>query len=288
MSSDPAALPSGWKAGPDSVLFVTLDSCRYDTFEAADAPALKAVSRLFRAEAPAHFTYGSHLAMFAGFTPGIARMRAPYLNPKFARLFRLARAGAPGHAPSGFDVEGDDIVSGFRNRGHLTVGSGAMRWFDPETPVSRKLTAGFDRFTYVGPHGDLARQVRWATDQLAEADGREVFLFLNVGETHAPYHHAGAPWEATDNPCRPFQEVDRSAECRVRQRACCEFADRHLAPLLAAFRDSTILLCADHGDCWGEDGLWEHGVSHAMTLTVPLLLRYRGVPIEAHLGLGAD
>ena len=38
-------------------------------------------------------------------------------------------------------------------------------------------------------------------------------------------------------------------------------------------------VCADHGDCWGEDGLWEHGISHPATLTVPLLLRVRGVPV---------
>ena len=34
-----------------------------------------------------------------------------------------------------------------------------------------------------------------------------------------------------------------------------------------------VIVCADHGDCWGEDGLWEHGVSHEKTLEVPLLFR---------------
>ena len=60
---------------------------------------------------------------------------------------------------------------------------------------------------------------------------------------------------------------------------CCEFADGMLCNLLAAFSQSTILICGDHGDCWGEDGLWEHGVSHRCTLTVPLLVRVRGVPV---------
>ena len=36
------------------------------------------------------------------------------------------------------------------------------------------------------------------------------------------------------------------------------------------------MLTADHGDCWGEDGLWEHGISHRRTLEVPLLMRVRG------------
>ena len=37
---------------PRSVLFVTLDSCRYDTFAAADAPHLKAVAPFHAAQAP--------------------------------------------------------------------------------------------------------------------------------------------------------------------------------------------------------------------------------------------
>jgi hypothetical protein len=57
--------------------------------------------------------------------------------------------------------------------------------------------------------------------------------------------------------------------------------DSHLAELLAIFSPATTILCGDHGDCWGEDGLWEHGVSHDMTLTVPLLLRVFGQPVAA-------
>ena len=57
--------------------------------------------------------------------------------------------------------------------------------------------------------------------------------------------------------------------------------DQALRPLLARFSDATTVLCGDHGDCWGEDGLWEHGISHPMTLAVPLLLRLRGLGIDA-------
>ncbi|HET7177341.1 MAG TPA: hypothetical protein VFI63_01500, partial [Solirubrobacterales bacterium] len=73
--------------------------------------------------------------------------------------------------------------------------------------------------------------------------------------------------------------VDRAADCRLRQRACLEFVDGLLAPLLARFAGATTVLCGDHGDCWGEDGLWEHGISHPMTLAVPLLIRLRGAGV---------
>ena len=75
------------------------------------------------------------------------------------------------------------------------------------------------------------------------------------------------------------QIVGQSADHR--QRLCCEFADGMLRNLIAAFLQSTILICGDHGDCWGEDGLWEHGVSHRCTLTVPLVVRVRGMPVFA-------
>lgn len=269
---------------PDSILLVTLDSCRFDTFLAARTPVLDQVSSLFEAQAPSHFTYGSHAAIFAGFTPGVPALAAPFLNPKFARLFRLDRAGHAGHGAAGFSLHGDDIVQGFRKAGYRTVGTGAAGWFDPATPVSRRLTGNFHDFYFAG-HRGVRSQVDFIEKALKRNAGRNAFAFVNVGETHVPYHFEGAPWPQDDNPCVPFQHVDRAETCRTRQRLCCEHVDEALAPLIRTFAHATILVCADHGDCWGEDGLWEHGVSHPKTLTVPLLIRYRGRPVEAVVDL---
>ena len=57
------------KRSRESVLFITLDSCRYDTLASARVPNIRSVGPLHKAEAPSYFTYGSHSAMFAGFTP---------------------------------------------------------------------------------------------------------------------------------------------------------------------------------------------------------------------------
>lgn len=263
---------------PDSVLLLTLDSCRFDTFDSASAPNLKALGPTRLARAPAHFTFGSHAAMFVGFTPGVAEEAAPFVNPKFGRLFRLDYAGHPGQAPPGYTLSGRNIVEGFANAGHATIGSAAMGWFDPATPVSEVLRNGFDAFQFAARDG-IENQVAWIGSRLAEVGDRPAFVFLNVGETHVPYHHRGAPWSPDDNPCKPFQTEDRAEDCRVRQTACVEFVDAQLDSLLARFRDATILVCADHGDCWGEDGLWEHGISHEKTLAVPLIIRYRGQPV---------
>ena len=62
----------------------------------------------------------------------------------------------------------------------------------------------------------------------------------------------------------------------MRQRKCIEWVDTKLENLILSFMNSTIIICADHGDCWGEDGICEHGISHKYTLEVPLVMRIRG------------
>jgi hypothetical protein len=268
-------------ANTASVLFITLDSCRYDTFARASAPAMKRVAPLHKAQAPSYFTFGSHAAMFAGFTPGIADVAAPLLNPKFGKLFKLGGAAFAGQTTPVFALDGRNVVDGFRRLGYATIGSGAVAWFDPRTAAPQLLTGEFDHFFYPGNAWSLRRQLAWIGERLRHVRDAPVFVFLNVGETHAPYYHQGAPWQPADNPCIPFQRRDRRADCALRQRACVEYVDAAVAPLLDHFADATTVICGDHGDCWGEDGLWEHGMSHPMTLTVPLLMRVHGRAVAA-------
>ena len=266
---------------PDSVLLITLDSCRYDSFRRSSTPAMDRVGPLHRAMAPSHFTFGSHAAIFKGFLPSVRAAR-PLLNSKLAKLFRLAHAGWPGKEQEEFQLEGPSIIQGFRRLGYRTVGSGAVGWFDPATETGRCLTTEFERFFYPGSTWQLEEQLAWIEAQRRDMQpDQPLFLFLNVGETHVPYWHAGALWDRNDNPCVPFQRSshERRRTCRRRQRACLEHVDALLSPLLESFSAATIVLSADHGDCWGEDGLWEHGISHRFTLEVPLLMRVRGAAI---------
>ena len=242
---------------------------------------MKEVAPLHLAQAPSHYTYGSHAAMFVGFTPGLAHLRRPILNPKFGKLFKLVGAGFRGKGTEAYELEGRNIIEGFARKGFATLGAAAMGWFDPTTETGRHLSESFEEFYFAGPY-NLDGQLDWLSDQMrltAKRGRTDQFVFLNVGETHVPYYFVGAPWSASDNPCHPFQQEDRSADCRERQRLCCEFVDSCIGPLLNAFKDSTVLICGDHGDCWGEDGLWEHGISHPATLQVPLLARVRGEPV---------
>lgn len=221
--------------------------------------------------APANFTYASHAAMFVGFTPGIAKLAEPYLNPKFGKIFKITGAGFPGKGTEFKSLSGRNIIDGLKREGFLTLGTGAVGWFDPSTETGLHLTQDFHHFFFSGGSHYLKAQLEWLSPHLRSET--PCFAFLNIGETHVPYYHAGAPWDPHDNPCVPFGLTNNAEECRRRQTACLEYVDRTIAPLLDAFSESTIIICADHGDCWGEDGLWEHGIHHEKVLEVPLVFR---------------
>ena len=70
----------------EDVLIVTLDSCRYDTFDASCTPgclsSMSAIGPLYRAKSPSYFRFGSHSAVWMGFTPGVVSSGKPWLYPK--------------------------------------------------------------------------------------------------------------------------------------------------------------------------------------------------------------
>ena len=271
-----------------NILFITLDSCRFDTFKKAFdsgfVPNIASIAPLHKAFSPSYFTYGSHAAFWMGFTPGVVGCESPLLNPKVAKLFRLSYSGsAKKDVDQGLLLRGKNIIEGLHHSGYTTIGTGAVEWFNTASASGSVLAEPFDHFWFSGNTWNLQAQLSWIDECLSELpEERPRFVFLNVGETHVPYWHAGASWECWPSPCVPFGDEHCSAEESARrQRACLEWVDHQLAPLLDRFRDGTVLICADHGDCWGEDGLWEHGISHPATLTVPLLLRVRGVPVGA-------
>jgi hypothetical protein len=263
---------------PTSFLFVTLDSCRYDTFASASTPTFDRIGPAHRAMAPGNYTYASHAAMFVGFTPGVYNVKEPFLNPKFGRIFKMAYP-PPLHTRDDFvALEGTNIIEGFGRRGYETIGTGAVGWFDPAAPTSHLLTGSFRHYFYPGNARSLRRQVAFVEAALDRLDGRPAFVFINVGETHVPYYHEGARWSQDVNPCVPFSDTNDAAECRRRQTACLEWVDAELSGLVGRFAGANVLVCGDHGDAWGEDGLWEHGIHHEKVLEVPLLFRLVNPP----------
>ena len=103
----------------------------------------------------------------------------------------------------------------------------------------------------------------------------KIFLFINIGETHVPYWHEEADWQREPSPCSPFSGEHCSKALEKKAIEMSRMNRRKNRRTDELFNDSTIIACSDHGDGWGENGLWEHGISHYYTTTVPLLIKVR-------------
>lgn len=264
-------------------LLLTYDSCRYDVLGDADTPVLDAYGGIHPAQAPANFTFASHQAFFVGILPN-ADEDLPYLNRFRKQLLGLVEVGEPQVAKEAFERVRSrwNLVSGLRDRGYQTVGAGAMNWFRQES-----LTAGFERFRFTGR--DAEAQVRFVREELDVE--RPFFAFINFGETHAPYTFRGSEGACpVDVRARRMRWPPRAEQGPTGadnpgyawQQAAAEFLDGRLPRLFEGLPgDTAVILTADHGECFGEDGYWGHGVNHEKVLEVPLaIFRLDRGPLE--------
>jgi hypothetical protein len=253
-------------------LLLTYDSCRYDVLVDAETPVLDSYCSIQPAQAPACFTYASHQAFFVGILP-LTTADDAYYNRFTKQLLGLREVGEGRVVKESHTqvVSEWNLVAGLRDAGFQTVGAGAMNWFR-----QRSLTTGFDQFRFTGRDADA--QVEFVRDAL-DVSGR-FFGFVNFGETHAPFTFRGQP-----EPCPvdvrarrmrwpPRQEGEptgRDCAAYDYQRAAAEFLDSRLPALFDGLPGNTVvILTADHGECFGEDGYWGHGVNHLKVFEVPL------------------
>jgi len=259
---------------------LVFDSLRWDVFQKAKIPFLKKLGKWKLAYTPGNYTFPAHMSFFVGKIPQTLD-NTPYYDtvatrfgitgrkPKPDQLWRLGNPEAP--RPSKYTLEGQNIISGFRAQGYLTIGAGAVNWFNPDLPAGKYLTEPFEHFFYKrGPnyasHESAEEQVQWVLDCLRVAD-KPYFLFINFGETHHQYLYKNCPWHGQPNP------YGNARECRRRQQACLEYLDKQVEHLLTQLKNLDLVICSDHGEAMGEDGLWGHGFHHPKIWEVPLLIK---------------
>ncbi|MFF2851086.1 STM4013/SEN3800 family hydrolase [Streptomyces sp. NPDC058001] len=253
--------------GRDDLLFVTLDTLRYDI--AADLAASGRLPHLARylpggvwekRHAPGSFTYASHQAMFAGFLPTPAE---PGPHP---RLFAARFAGSETTAGRTFVYETPDLVSGLADAGYRTVCVGGVGFFNKQGALGDVLPGLFQESHWEPEFGvasptSFEAQVTRAEKVIAELPPEQrLFLFVNVSALHQPnwFHLPGATREAGDSPAT--------------HAAALEYVDRHIGRLLAAMsgrRRCFVIVCSDHGTAYGDDGFTGHRLGHEVVWTVP-------------------
>lgn len=251
-----------------NILLVTLDSCRWDTYANANMAFLNSHCPARKAYSQATFTYASHLAMFQGILPS-TKERLPYYNRYVKQLIRIANRPTTLDNLICFPLGTEDLITGFRDRGYFTFGLGAMEWFRHP-----HLTRNFDDFVHTGIYGK--RQVDLLIDKAPRE--RPFFALLNFGETHDPYmigHDSQVPHSLVSRARRlNLQNKVFDKEGWSSQRDCCEYIDSCLSVIFDHLknigRDTIFIVCGDHGECFGEDGMFGHGFYHPKTMEVPL------------------
>ena len=96
----------------------------------------------------------------------------------------MSHSGLAKSAHDSFILHGRNIVDGFNNKGYLTLGTGAVEWFDPSTQTGSVLGSDFNQFYFSGNTWNLESQIRWI-DQCLEnnAKSQNVFCFINIADT---------------------------------------------------------------------------------------------------------
>jgi hypothetical protein len=277
-----------------NILFVTLDCCRYDTAIHARLPSLQRLGPIRLARTHGTYTLPAHMSFFMGYLPSV-------IEPPFAELYsgevrqlwRLdsGRRRRPGTVA--VPLGGDNVLDGYRAMGFRTIGAGGVRWF--RHPA---LTRPFDEFYF---YGETDAESVFAErksnefalnhiDDLLQRIGRHrYFLFVNCAETHCPYdfgdgymseevgrtiRDAQSLWgfktrEAAARPVAPA----RLRSLQLAQAWALEAVEPKLESLIARLaKPLLVVVCGDHGECFGEDGQWGHGYPHAAVMDVPLLI----------------
>jgi arylsulfatase A-like enzyme len=274
---------------PWNVLLVSLDTLRADRVRAYGhrRPTSPVIDRLATESALferayAHFpgTSGSHMTLFTGLLPcvhGVEQLGLTAddrLRPDLHTLAELLRA-------AGW------TTAGWTENGWVTAAPGFARGFGTYV---ENTDADWTQLT-----GHVEETFRGGRDWIAAHRDEPWFLFLHTYEVHEPYTPPPRAVarvlgrERTRHPREPLASALYDAEIRYTD----EVLGRFLADLdgLGLAARTLVIVFSDHGEHFGERGLWEHGNSlYEPLLHVPLVVRAPGrVPpgrrIAAPVGL---
>jgi arylsulfatase A-like enzyme len=248
--------------GRFDILFVTLDTLRYDVAEALLAqgrtPHLGAVlpgGRWEKRHTPASFTYPAHLAFFAGFLP------TPVTPGPHPRLFAAAFPGTETTGDGTWVFDGPDLVGGLAKVGYHTVAIGGVGFFNRRSALGSVLPGMFAEDHWRPDFGVTEPDsLRYQLDVVQEIvartpTGTPLFLFLNVSALHQPNRHylPGATEDTVESHAKAL-----------------EYVDAQIGRLFAAMRPGCfVIMCSDHGTAYGEGGHVGHRTGHEVVWTVP-------------------
>lgn len=167
-----------------------------------------------------------------------------------------------------------------RTLGYRTVARVSL----PVLNEATLLSAHFDDYRLMADHNDFAGMIA----DMTFPSNQPVFYFFNLGETHYPYMLAAADLPqlsgvhgvlrglaqgGTTSEPAAFFDPDLMARLHAQQVRCVEHVDALFGRMLSKCpRGTHIIVTADHGELFGEDGYFGHGpIMHEKVFEVPFL-----------------
>jgi membrane-anchored protein YejM (alkaline phosphatase superfamily) len=285
-----------------NIVFITLDSCRFDTAERANIPTIRSLGPLRKALTQASYTAAAHASFFnAHFPVNLDADRPDYYSEYPKRLIRIkkGRISQKEEKKVLFEVEGSNIIEGFEQKGYYVLGAGGVAQFYPGS----QLNQYFKNFIYCGedlktdPFTDRSES-HFPLNHISEITEKlknkaKWFLFINAPETHYPYdsgkgiHPEMKKWLSalrTGLSLAEGKEFETVPDEVFRimhgeQIKALENFDQKLKKLIEELprnQDILFIICGDHGECFGETFMgrrrWGHIISAPSVLEVPLVI----------------
>lgn len=279
----------------NNIVFIVLDSCRFDAYQAASTPHFDRIGKAQKRFSYASWTSPSHYTFLMGMVP--------HQSPKgvFASEVYREEFTTWSQRLNVEDVEFGKFVPQLslphflKSQGYRTEGIVSLPVLNPMT----NLSAHFDRYELAPSHNDLraifeghpeerdpeGKITQRAFPALQFSNDKPGFYFINTGETHYPYilpgetaedlpHISGVhgvfkhldaflknPSEVLEN--RKQDEFFTPQQFRAfyeKQIACVEHCDQVVGEFMNRCPKNTyFMIMSDHGELFGEEGYFGHG-----------------------------
>jgi hypothetical protein len=266
---------------PNNLVFIVMDSCRFDSFASARTPTMDRLGPADRRYSYASWTSPSHFTYLMGMVPhtnpqGV--FASEVYKGEFAKW--VERLAIPGLAFRSF-VPNLSLPKVLQEHGYRTIGRVSLPVLNPFSGMGRH----FDDYRLMDNHNDFAGMVR-ATEFTTTQPS---FFFFNLGETHYPYmldpasmpHISGVHGvfkrmddglgEGDEEP--RFFDASQMADLHAQQARCVEHVDSLLDELVSRAPVGThFIVTSDHGECFGEGGFFGHGpIMHPKVFEIPFI-----------------
>lgn len=258
-----------------NLVYIIFDSCRFDSFIAAKTGNIARLGDVSRRYAFASWTVPSHAVYLMGASPH-TNPRGVFASEVYKKDFLTwsDRLNIEGVSFASF-VPYLSLPAFLKEQGYCTNALISMPVLNQTTIMNKH----FDDYQLMERHDDFEAII----DTMRFEQRAPSFYFINVGETHYPYsvrgeeaydfvkgehsvfRHFGdgmgpATAKADDLPLDQLYDMERMKALQEKQIRNVEHLDRLFEKLYAKIPpDTHVIVTADHGELFGEDGFFGHG-----------------------------